>query len=55
MTILYFNLLDGADVSVVSFCRRRRQGVQAMMHPPCPCAPPVPMRQLPPWVLCVGL
>jgi hypothetical protein len=36
--MLYFNLLDGADVSVVGLCRRRRRrrGVRAMTRRPCP-------------------
>jgi hypothetical protein len=47
MTILHFNLLDGIDVSVVGFCCRCRQRVQATTCPPCPRAAPVLIHGLP--------
>ena len=50
-------LLDGADLSIVGLCHRRRhrRGVWAMMRPLRPLAAFIPMRQPPPWVLRVGL
>jgi hypothetical protein len=36
MTILYINLLDGADVSIVGLCRRHCWGVRSTMGPPAP-------------------